>query len=193
VSKRRPPPAAAFRGTAGARAAGTAICASLNRARKTTPHHMSKRPSPHVIDQPLCSRGYGYDTGSVHVINSSMRSNRGRMVRRILDTSRWKRSERNQSISRSDPHPPLSLGQHLRCALEAMHSRRHERLRQHAAGSLSRTRTRSRLLTRPLHSPPLVHTDAGRLQPHKRSHTAARTGSSIPVPSLSVACGAPAA
>ena len=62
MSKRRPPRAAGFLGTAGAHAAGTVICAYLKPTREPTPHPISKRPSPHVLDQPLCDRGY--DTAS---------------------------------------------------------------------------------------------------------------------------------
>jgi hypothetical protein len=57
VSKRRPPPAAAFLGTAGAHAAGTVTCAYLKPPRELTPHPISRRPCPHVTDQPPCDHG----------------------------------------------------------------------------------------------------------------------------------------
>ena len=148
MSKRRPPRAAAFRGTAGAHAAGTVICAYLKRVRDTTPHHISMRPSPQDLDQPVCSRGY--DTSSVHTINYSMPSTWRRMVRRILDTSRWQRWERTQPILRSDPasagysfHEIAGLpGRPLRPPVSAMRRapRLEPRLRMNTGGT---PRTRS--------------------------------------------------
>jgi len=159
VSKRRPPRTAGFLGTAGAHAAGTVICAYLEPTREPTPHPISKRPSPHVLDQPLCDRGY--DTASVHGINLSMRSSWRRRTERPRTRRSWKGWQRSQSISGSTLTRPSV--EHLRPHSERC-TRADRRLASHAAELSHRDPARWRLLTRPRHSQRPVHTNAG--SPH---------------------------
>ena len=187
MSKRRPPRAAAFLGTAGAHAAGTVICAYLKWAPETTPHPISKRPSPHVLDQPLCSRGY--DTASLHPINLSMRSS-WRQRAEGPWTGRAGSAGSVASRSRARPSRAALASAAPAPALGAMHSRGDQRLASHAPGSVTGTRARWPRLTRPHHSQRPVHTNVGSLKPHKRSHTAARTGASTPGP-LALSCAVP--